>query len=71
MGLIALGLTLGAAAAFPLTKTIESLLYGVSLTDPVSFAAAALALAAVAFVACLLPASRATRIAPAAALRNE
>jgi predicted permease len=71
MGLIALGLTLGAAAAFPLTKAIESLLYGVSLTDPVSFAAAALALAAVAFVACLLPASRATRIAPATALRNE
>jgi predicted permease len=71
MGLIGLGLALGAAAALGLTRLIGSLLYGVTSTDPVTFAAAALALAAVALAACLLPASRASRIAPAMALRNE
>jgi ABC-type lipoprotein release transport system permease subunit len=50
---------------------IGSLLYGVTSTDPMTFAVAALALAAVALAACLLPASRASHIAPAMALRNE
>ena len=71
MGLIGAGLLLGAAAAFPLTRLIDTLLYGVAPTDPISFVAAAIALAAVALLACLLPAARATRIAPASALRNE
>jgi predicted permease len=71
MALIGLGLALGAAAALGLTRLIGSLLYGVTSTDPMTFAAAALALAAVALAACLLPASRASRIAPAMALRNE
>jgi len=46
-------------------------LYGVTPTDALTFATAALLLAAVALVACLLPASRASRIAPATALRND
>jgi putative ABC transport system permease protein len=71
MGLIGAGLLVGAAAAFPLTRLIDTLLYGVAPTDPIAFVAAAGALAAVALLACLLPAARATRIAPASALRNE
>ena len=71
MGLIGAGLLLGTAAAFPLTRLIDTLLYGVAPTDPIAFLAAASALAAVALLACLLPAARATRIAPASALRNE
>ena len=71
MRLVGAGLLLGAAAAFPLTRLIDTLLYGVAPGDPVAFLAAAGALAAVALLACLLPAARATRIAPASALRNE
>jgi putative ABC transport system permease protein len=71
MGLIVLGLALGAAAAVALSRLIATLLYGVTSSDVLSFAAAALVLAFVAFVACLVPASRATRIPPATALRNE
>jgi predicted permease len=71
MSLIAIGLIVGAAGALALTRLIGTLLYGVTATDLLSFAAASLAMAAVAFVACLLPATRAGRIAPATALRNE
>jgi hypothetical protein len=71
MALIGLGLVVGTGAALGLTRLIETLLYGVAPTDPVAFTAAALALASVALVACVIPASRATRIAPASALRNE
>jgi ABC-type antimicrobial peptide transport system permease subunit len=71
MALIGLGLALGAAAAVILTRLMATLLYGVRPTDPLSFAAAAAVLAVVALLACFIPASRATRIAPASALRNE
>ena len=71
MALVALGMLLGTAAALALTRMMSTLIYGVSSTDPLTFAAAAGVLAALAIVACLLPASRAIRIDPAIALRDE
>jgi ABC-type antimicrobial peptide transport system permease subunit len=71
MSLIAVGLAIGVVAAFALTRLISTLLFGVQATDPIAFVGAAAVLACVALAACLAPASRATRIAPALALRNE
>jgi putative ABC transport system permease protein len=71
MTLIAAGLALGIAGALVLSRVIATLLYGITARDSVSFVAAALMLALVALFACLIPASRAARIHPAVALRNE
>jgi putative ABC transport system permease protein len=71
MALILLGIILGTAAAVALTRLMTTIVYGVSASDPFTFAAAAALLAAVAILACLLPASRASRIDPATALRSE
>jgi putative ABC transport system permease protein len=71
MNLIAVGLVIGVGAAFALTGLLTTLLYGVRPTDPLAFGLAAILLGGVALLACLVPASRATRIAPASALRNE
>jgi len=65
------GATIGLAAALALTGTIESLLFGVTPLDPPTYAAAVGALAVCAFVACALPAARATRVDPLVALRYE
>jgi ABC-type antimicrobial peptide transport system permease subunit len=66
--LIAGGFALGAAGAFVLRKSLESQLFGVAATDPAVLAAVTALLAAVAIVACALPARRATRIDPIVAL---
>lgn len=68
--LIGAGIALGLALALGLTKFMGKLLYHISPRDPLTFCAALLVLATVAFLACLIPALRATRIDPARALRG-
>jgi putative ABC transport system permease protein len=65
------GIAIGIVASFGLTHTINSLLYGVTSSDPLTFVAVPLILAAVVAFACLVPAVRATHIDPAVALRSE
>jgi putative ABC transport system permease protein len=65
------GVAIGTAGAFLATRTLAGLLYGVTAFDLATFAAVPTALAAVAMLASLVPALRATRIDPAIALREE
>lgn len=71
MGLVVVGLFLGLGLAWMGSGVLESLLYGISPSDPLTFALVAVLLASVALVANLVPAGRAARIAPTEALRYE
>jgi predicted permease len=71
MPLVAAGLALGIVGALALNRVISSMLFGVSSTDPATFAGVCLLLAAVALVAGYLPARRATNVEPVVALRYE
>jgi predicted permease len=71
MLLAAVGILLGLVGAAGVTRVMGSLLFGVGATDPLTFAAIALLLAAAALLACYLPARRATKVDPMEALRYE
>jgi putative ABC transport system permease protein len=71
MKLVFVGVALGLVASIALTRTIKNLLFSVSANDPLTLAALALLLIAVALLACFVPARRATKVDPMTALRNE
>jgi ABC-type antimicrobial peptide transport system permease subunit len=71
MKLVLMGIVIGSAGAFALTRWMTSLLFEVSATDSLTFIVTALLLTAIALLACYIPARRATRVDPLVALRNE
>jgi ABC-type antimicrobial peptide transport system permease subunit len=71
LALAAVGVVLGLLAALALTRLLQAQLFGVTSTDPPTFVAVALGLLAVATLATLVPALRATRVNPTEALRYE
>src|SRR5580704_7818006 len=66
---VGVGVVLGLCGAWILTRTLSSLLYGVTATDPITFVAVPLLLTALSAVACCLPALRASKVDPVTALK--
>jgi putative ABC transport system permease protein len=71
LGLAAIGLALGLVGAVLVTRLMQGVLYGITATDPVTYAIVALVLLSVATLASWLPALRAARVDPLVALRAE
>jgi putative ABC transport system permease protein len=69
--LVGIGIVLGLAGSFAVTRVLSSLLLGVGVTDPVTFTSVAILLIAIALLACWIPARGATKIDPMIALRRD